>query len=288
MRQRQPRLLQIRASTGGNAGTGKGKGDDVVKKLKVVPEILKDEKGVGVLAIMALATAAKLVEVPLRKAAQAVKKELQPALDNAPENIEAWKKSLAGAVEEAQSSARHYVDEIGANLEEAKESFKESTETINQQLAKEAEIGEQNWKKTTAAITAPSPHLEGNETDVIAVLTEVEDKSAELLKTVGKGIKDLSEGKYSLQTGWGAELLPHEETTEANKEEAPTSLPKLVEAAAEASKAEAEPITNKEELTSAASVSVEDAPAPPPPPAALKPKTSFDSTLDEEAKIVGQ
>lgn len=149
---------------------------------------------------------------PLRQAAEVVKRELQPALDNAPENLEAWKKSLAGAMEEAQSSARHYVEEIGTNLEEAKESFIESTETINQQLAKEAEIGEENWKKTTAAITAPAPILEHNETDVVAVLAEVEDKGAELLKTVGKGIKDLSEGKYSLATGWGAQLLPHEET----------------------------------------------------------------------------
>lgn len=63
VRQRQPRLLQIHVIANNSAGAGKGKGDDVVKTLKVVPAILKDEKGVGVLAIMALATAAKLVEI---------------------------------------------------------------------------------------------------------------------------------------------------------------------------------------------------------------------------------
>ena len=55
--------LQICASTNGSAGSRKGKDGDVVKQLKVVPEILKDEKGVGVLTIAALATAAKLVEI---------------------------------------------------------------------------------------------------------------------------------------------------------------------------------------------------------------------------------
>ena len=140
---------------------------------------------------------------PLR----ALKKDLDVALENAPENLEAWKKTMSGAVEEAQSSARNTVNEITSNLEEAKESFNEATGELNQKLAKEAEIGEENWKKTTAAITAPAPQLEHNETNVVAKLTEVEDKSAELLKTVGKGIKDLSEGKYALKTGWGSGLI---------------------------------------------------------------------------------
>lgn len=66
----------------------------------------------------------------------------------------------------------------------------------------------------------------------------------------------------------------------SNKVETPASLPSLVEAAA---KAEADPIAKKTEETS--SVSVDQTPAASPPvSAALKSKTSFDSTLDEVTK----
>lgn len=182
------------------------KGADAPVPIKMVPEILKDETGVGVVMLAVLGVGAKVVGGLFGGVARSMKRDYDAAMAKSPEEIAAWKETMAGAVAGARADAAAQAAAASANFSEAMAELRSSADAANAKLAKEAELGAAGWERTAAAITAPAPPLESASRDVVKTLTEMEKNAGKALQDVGKGLEKISNAG-GLATGWGEGLI---------------------------------------------------------------------------------
>ena len=180
---------------------GSKKADPAEFPLREAREILKDEKGVGIIAITAAAAVWKLGAAAFGGVAKQMKQDMDKALENKDEKLEAWGKELLSTVTDTAATAGQQLNEASSNFGEAMSELQSSVAAANEKLSKEAEIGAKKWENTVNAVVAP-PQLNDPRGGMVAALTEAEKKSQKLVKDVEKVIEGQLSRTEPLESGW--------------------------------------------------------------------------------------